>query len=86
MSLPHAYLCLVIGLVCGWSTAAIFGGAYNVVADVVFGAWGALMGGIVVRAVRIDTLTGAVWAVCAAFVGAALCLVALRVVRTFDRR
>jgi uncharacterized membrane protein YeaQ/YmgE (transglycosylase-associated protein family) len=86
MSAGHAYACLVIGLVCGWFTAAMRGGAYGVAADVVFGALGALLGGIAVRASHVAPLGGVLGSSAGALIGVGLFLASLRVVRGIENR
>lgn len=82
MSVEHAYLCLVIGIISGWFTAAIFGGGYTVVADLFIGVLGALLGGVAFHAF----FGGIAGTMCGALVGAAVFLVALRFVHRVATR
>ena len=87
MSLGNAYLSLVIGLICGWSTAAKWGAAYSVLADLAFGTLGAILGGVAVRALGVNTLfAGMAGTICGSFIGAGAFLVALRFVRKIENR
>jgi uncharacterized membrane protein YeaQ/YmgE (transglycosylase-associated protein family) len=87
MSVGNAYLSLVIGLICGWSTAAKWGGAYGVLADLAFGTLGAIVAGVSFRALGVNTVfAGMAGTICGSFIGAASFLVALRFVRKIENR
>jgi uncharacterized membrane protein YeaQ/YmgE (transglycosylase-associated protein family) len=82
MSLYTLVVWAVIGLIAGWLAAAVVGGGYGLLGDIVIGVVGAFLGGILFRRLGIHThLSGLAATVFVAFVGAVLLLLILRLIR-----
>ena len=71
-----------IGLVAGWLASAVLRGGLGVVGDIVVGVVGALVGGVVFRALHLRVpFHGLASQIFVAFVGALLLLLVVRVLR-----
>jgi uncharacterized membrane protein YeaQ/YmgE (transglycosylase-associated protein family) len=73
---------IAIGLIAGWLASAVLAGGYGVVADVVLGAVGAIVGGYVFRVLHLRVpFHGLASRIFVAFVGAVLLLLIVRLLR-----
>ena len=73
---------IVVGLVAGWATGKIMRGAgYGVLADIGLGVVGAVVGGMIMRALGIYTSGGMLPTILVAILGAVVVVVAVRLLR-----
>jgi uncharacterized membrane protein YeaQ/YmgE (transglycosylase-associated protein family) len=71
---------IAIGLIAGWLASAVLGGGFGLLGDIVVGAVGSLVGGVVFRALHVRVpFHGLASTIFVAFVGAVLSLLILRV-------
>ena len=83
MTFETFLLWIAIGLIAGWLAAAVVGGGYGVIGDIVVGIVGSFLGGLVFHALGMRVpLGGLPGTILVAFVGAVLfLLLALRLLR-----
>ena len=73
---------IVVGLVAGWATGKIMRGAgYGILADIGLGVVGAVIGGMIMRALDIYTTGGMIPTILVAILGAVVVVVAVRLLR-----
>jgi uncharacterized membrane protein YeaQ/YmgE (transglycosylase-associated protein family) len=87
MSLETVLIWMAIGLVAGWLAAAVVGGGYGVLGDIVIGIVGSFLGGVIFRGLHLHSpLGGLPGTILIAFVGAVALLAVLRVIRSASTR
>jgi uncharacterized membrane protein YeaQ/YmgE (transglycosylase-associated protein family) len=73
---------IIVGLVAGWATGKIMRGAgYGVLADIGLGIVGALVGGMITRALGFYTSGGLIPSILVAILGAVVVVVLVRLLR-----
>jgi uncharacterized membrane protein YeaQ/YmgE (transglycosylase-associated protein family) len=73
---------IIVGLVAGWATGKIMRGAgYGVLADIGLGVLGAVVGGMIVRALGFYTSGGVLPTILVAILGAVVVVVVVRLLR-----
>jgi uncharacterized membrane protein YeaQ/YmgE (transglycosylase-associated protein family) len=76
------FVWIASGLIAGWLASAVLAGGYGVLADVVLGVVGALVGGVVFRALHVRVpFHGLGSTIFVGFVGAVLLLLIVRLLR-----
>ena len=87
MSVETIVIWIAIGLVAGWLASLVVGGGYGVVGDIVLGIVGAFLGGLIFRALHLGTpFSGVASTIFVAFVGSAVLLLLMRLVRRTTAR
>lgn len=87
MSLETLLLWIVVGLVAGWLASVVVGGGYGLVGDIVIGVVGSFIGGLIFRGLHLHApFHGLAGTIFVAFVGAAVLLIVLRLLRSAGRR
>lgn len=87
MSLEAVLIWLGIGLVAGWLAAAVVGGGYGVIGDIVVGIVGSFLGGMIFRGLRIRSPVGGLPGIIfVALVGAVALLASIRLIRAATAR
>jgi uncharacterized membrane protein YeaQ/YmgE (transglycosylase-associated protein family) len=83
MTIETILIWMAIGLVAGWLASRVVGrGGYGVIGDIVLGIVGAFLGGLMFRTLHLRTpFTGVASTIFVAFVGAAVLLLLMRLVR-----
>jgi uncharacterized membrane protein YeaQ/YmgE (transglycosylase-associated protein family) len=73
---------IIVGLVAGWATGKIMRGAgYGVLADIGLGVVGAVVGGMITRALGVYSTGGLIPTILVAILGAVVVVVAVRLLR-----
>ena len=81
MTIETILLWIAIGLIAGWLASAVVGGGYGVIGDIVVGVVGAFLGGILFRALNLDSpFGGLAGTIFIAFIGAIVLLLLLRLI------
>ncbi len=81
MALETLLVWLIIGLIAGWLAAAVVGGGYGLVGDMIVGVVGAFIGGWLFRSAHVTLpFAGLPATIFVAFVGAVILLVLLRLI------
>ena len=84
MSLENLIVWILVGLLAGWLAAAVVGGGYGLLGDIVVGIVGSFLGSWLFRELHISIpLHGWLATIFVAFVGAVVLLLILRI---FSRR
>jgi uncharacterized membrane protein YeaQ/YmgE (transglycosylase-associated protein family) len=87
VSIETIFIWLAIGLVAGWLASVVVGGGYGVVGDIVLGIVGAFLGGLIFRVLHLATpFRGLASTIFVAFVGSAVLLLLMRLVRRSSAR
>jgi len=87
MTLETLLLWIVIGAVSGWLAAAVVGGGFGLLGDIIVGVVGAFVGGYLFRALHVSVpFSGLAGTIFVAFVGAVLLLLVLRLISGTRRR
>ncbi len=78
---------IVVGLIAGWLAAAVVGGGYGIVGDIVVGVVGSFIGGFSFHRLHIGVpFRGLPGTIFVAFIGAVGLLVILRIIRSASYR
>ena len=87
MTVEQVLIWMVVGLVAGWLASALVGGGLGVVGDIVLGIVGSFLGSLMFRSLGWRApFGGLAGAITVAFVGAAVLLLVMRLVRRGIRR
>ncbi len=87
MTLETFLIWVVIGAVSGWLAAAIVGGGFGLIGDIVVGVVGSFIGGWLFRTMGWSSpFTGLAGTIFVAFIGALILLVLLRLIHGGRRR
>ena len=81
MTLQTFLVWIAVGLIAGWLAAAVVGGGFGIIGDIVVGIVGAFIGGFVFRGLHVHVPWGGfAGTVLVAFVGAVVLLLILRLI------
>ena len=81
MTLQTFLIWIAVGLIAGWLAAAVVGGGFGIVGDIVVGIVGAFLGGFIFRGLHVQVPWGGFpGTVLVAFVGAVVLLLVLRLI------
>jgi uncharacterized membrane protein YeaQ/YmgE (transglycosylase-associated protein family) len=81
MTLQTFLVWIAVGLIAGWLAAAVVGGGFGIIGDIVVGIVGAFLGGFVFRGLHVHVPWGGFpGTVLVAFVGAVILLLILRLI------
>jgi uncharacterized membrane protein YeaQ/YmgE (transglycosylase-associated protein family) len=87
VSIETILIWMAIGLVAGWGASVVVGGAFGVAGDILLGIVGALLGGLIFHGLLLQTpFRGLASTIFVAFVGAAVLLLVLRLIRRSSPR
>ena len=82
MTLETVLLWVVVGLVAGWLASKLAGGGLGLIGETLLGIAGAFIGGLIVRALHVNTpFSGLPGTIFVAFVGAVVLLLIFRLLR-----
>ena len=82
MTATQVFIWIVVGLAAGWLASAVMGGGLGVLGDIVLGIVGAVLGSLLFRTLGWHSpFEGIIGVVFVAFIGAALLLLVMRLVR-----